>query len=255
MLKERYFVVGDIHIPFHNPKLTELVFSIAKDSLSPGDTIFLNGDIGDLYSLNSHGPTHPDVAETLHTEMVAIQEFISWLRREFPEQKIIYQLGNHEDRYDRWVVKHSKPFHGLLRFEDHLQLERYDIEYYPYNNAYQVPGTNIKIQHSPPSYSVNSARTSLVKNMGGRWIWGCTHRPDKAYLKGQGSSYHEAHCLGWLGSTDLTDKHKRVFSYRKGHDNWGHSFGQIDIVGNKSFITQTIIRNNSCVHNGIYYEV
>ena len=252
MLQERWIVFSDNHGPWDDPRLTDLVLDIGQDINCTH--VFLNGDILDFYSLNQHGPKHPDVPERLEDEMHWGLEFIKKLRKKFPKQKIIFNAGNHEYRLDRFILKYCKPFWGFLTVEKQLQLEHYNIEYYPYNHAYRIAGTDITIQHSPPSYSQNAARTSLLHKMAGSFIYGCSHRPDSAYMSSYDGRRHECHMLGWLGSTALSASHNEVFLYTKGHEKWGNSFATIDIIGNESFIQQHIIKNYKTVVNGSLYE-
>jgi predicted phosphodiesterase len=252
MLQERWLVFSDVHGPWNDPRLSDLVLDIGEDINCTH--VFLNGDILDFFELNQHSPKDPDIITNLEDEMHWGIEFIKKLRRKFPTQKIIFNAGNHEFRLDRFIIKNCKPFWGFLSVDKQLQLEHYNIEYYPYNHAYQIPGTDIYLQHSPPSYSQNAARTSLLKKMAGSFIWGCSHRPDSAYLSSYDGRRHEAHLLGWLGSTTLTDQHKLIFRYTKGHESWGNSFATIDIVGNDHFIQHHIIKNYKTVVNGVLYE-
>lgn len=248
MLKERWLVIGDIHGPFHDPKLVDLVLTVATDCTH----IFLNGDIFDFYWFSRYDKSM--IETTLEEEFNWGLEFFESLRKNFPDKKIIFNYGNHEARLDNWIMANAKAFTGWLTIENHLRLNDLGIEYYHYNNAYHVAGTDITIQHSPPSYSQNAARTSLIKKLSGAFIWGCTHRPDSAYLTSYDGRRHEAHCLGWLGSTNLTKDHEKVFSYTKGHDTWGNSFATIDIIGNEYFINHHLIKNYKTVVNGFLYK-
>jgi len=262
--KQKWLVFSDNHGPFNDPRLCGpnpidssndmgLVLDIGQEL---GVThIFINGDLLDFYFLNQHSPTNCEIQADLCFELDWGKEFFTKLRKKFPKQKIIFQYGNHEDRLNRFIMKYCKPFWNILKLEYELGLERLDIEHYPYNNAYNVPNTDLFIQHSPPSYSQgNAARTSMIKKGSGSFIWGCTHRPDWFPLKTYTGETYEAHCLGWLGSTNLTDDHKNVFAYTKGHESWGNSFAIVDVYGSDYFIHHHLIKNYKCSINGVLYE-
>lgn len=258
MKSERWLVFSDVHGPFNDPRLVDnegggLILDIAEDV---GAThLMLNGDILDCYWLSAHAKS-PYVNMSLEDEIDWGIDFFKNLRKRFKKQKIIFNYGNHEDRLIRYLSSKDcpLPFVERLSLDLLLQLPTSNIEFYRYNNAYNVPGTNIIIQHSPPSYSVNSARTSLLKKLCGAFIWGCTHRPDTAYLSSYDGKKHEAHCLGWLGSTTLTENHTEVFSYAKGHQSWGNSFATIDILDDDYFIQHIVIKDYKAAVNGILYE-
>jgi len=248
MQKERWIVFNDVHGPFHDEKLLDLVLQVADDCTH----IFLNGDIFDFYWFSRY--EKQDIETTLEMEFNWGLEFFTNLRKSFPEKKIIYNYGNHEARLNKWIINNAKAFSGWLTIENHINLEKLNIEFYPYNHAYNIDNTNIYIAHSPPSYSQNSARTSLLKKLSGAFIWGCTHRPDSAYLTSYDGKKHEAHCLGWLGSTNATEDHKKVFEYTKGHETWGNSFATIDIINQEYFITHHLIKNYKTIVNGFLYK-
>ena len=103
----RWFVVSDFHLPFNCPRLTALVLDIAQDVLNEDDVICINGDLLDFYSVNMHGPKSPRVKESLETEFESGVDFISNLRKRFPKNRIIFKLGNHEHRLERFITRHS----------------------------------------------------------------------------------------------------------------------------------------------------
>jgi hypothetical protein len=230
-------VFNDVHGPFEDPIKLELVL-LAGDFLYSQkklDEIILNGDILDFYNINSHGPKHPEIQNTLEAEIEWGIDFLSKLRKRFPDVKITFIFGNHEDRLERFIIDKCPAFYNMFQLHKMLRLEELNIDWLPYNNTYQVEKTNLYIQHSPPSYGVNGARTSLLKKHDRSYIWGCTHRVQKAKITGASGNEYEAWFNGWLGSTTLTNEHKRVFSYAKGHEEWQHAFIILDVVNDNYF--------------------
>jgi hypothetical protein len=162
-------------------------------------------------------------------------DFVKMLRKRFPNIKITFIYGNHEDRLDRFIHQNCKAFHNILTIDKQLDLERLKIDWLPYNSAYRIDETNLYIQHSPPSYGENGARTSLMKKMDRSYIYGCTHRIQMASATTANGNTHYCYYNGWLGSTTLTPEHARVFSYAKGHENWQAGFSVVDVVDRKDF--------------------
>lgn len=248
----RIGVMNDLHIPFHDPRSVGLVLDIFEDS--GVSEIVLNGDVLDFYNLNSHGPKHPDVIETLEEEFYQGLKFIQDLRKRFPDIRIVFNAGNHEHRVDRFVTKNCKDFWNFLQVENMLQLKEHNIIYNPYNYAYQIKGTKLKIQHSPPSYSENIAMTCIKKKIGGSYIYGCCHRVQYAVKNIDSGGLTEVWANGWLGSTTLTPSHKEVFSYTKGHSDWQQAAGIVNVVGNGEFFyEQFIIKDHKACVNGYLY--
>lgn len=229
----------------------KLVLDVAEDLKV--DRIILNGDVVDFYGVNMHGPKHPDIAFTLEDELNDGRQFMEDLRKRFPNTEIVYNAGNHGFRLDRFILKNAKVFWNLLTIENHFRLKELDIEYHPYNNKYQIEETNCFVQHSPPSYS--SAKACLNKKMDQTYIYGCTHREEKACTTGASGEVYASYFNGWLGSTDLTPQHKEVFSYAKGHQNWQQSFIVVTVIDRtEHHINQYSIRKHKTVVDGHLYD-
>lgn len=228
-------VFNDVHGPWHDPIRLELTLKTAESIGKYLDEIIINGDLLDFYNVNSHGPKSPEIQTTLEDELSWGLEFLSTLRVRFPNVKITYIFGNHEWRLDRFIIQNCPSFFNLVKLESQLQLKHLNIDFIPYNSTYQIEKTNLHIQHSPPSYGVNGARTSLLKKHNASFIWGCTHRRQHAMITGfDGTEYH-AFFNGWLGSTGLTQEHKNVFKYCKEHEEWQGGFALIDVINSFHF--------------------
>lgn len=254
MTYRRIGVMNDLHIPFHDPRAVDLVLDIFEDSQV--DEIAINGDLLDFYGLNQHGPKHPNVIESLEDEFFQGLQFIEQLRDRFPNTKITLVAGNHENRLDRFVLKYCKDFWNFLTVEKMLRLKENHVKYLPYNSFYQIKGTALKLQHSPPSYSENLAMTSLKKKVGGSYIYGCSHRVQHAVKNIDGGGVCEVWANGWLGSTTLTASHREVFSYTKGHEEWQQAAGIITANSSTGhfFYEQFLLKDYNVCINGAVYE-
>ena len=232
----RVAVINDQHIPFHDMKCLSLAVNIMKDANV--DEIVINGDWLDCYKVSSHGPTHPDIKETLESEIQEGKKQLELLRKTFPDQKIHYIFGNHEHRLERFILNNCPTFWNLVRLEVLLDLDRLNITWQPYNSYYEL-NENIRVQHSPPSYSVNGARTSLLKKLDCSYIWGCTHRTQHASLtSSKGETYH-----AWFNGC-MIDFDSKVFDYTKGHHSWQKSMMIVDVINEKEFHAHQIHLNN-----------
>jgi predicted phosphodiesterase len=247
----RIGVINDIHIPCHDPRAVDLVLDIFEDMSL--DEIILNGDILDVYLLNSHGPKHPDFQGTLEWEFEEGNKFLDKLQKKCPNTKIIFNAGNHEYRVDRFVINNCPSFYNLLTTEKMLKLETRGIDYYPYNTALRVGETSLYVQHSPPSYGENGARTSLIKKPGRSFLYGCTHRMQAAHINHSDNVVESVYFNGWLGSTDLTPMHRAVYQFIKNHNTWQHCFAVVTVDGPNHFVNQYQIKDYKAVVDGFLY--
>jgi len=96
----RVGVLNDLHIPYHDPAAVMLSLEIFKDA--GVNEIVLNGDVLDFYNLSRY-EKHPDMQEKLEDELNAGKAFFKMLRTMFPNEKIMFIYGNHEDRLNSYV--------------------------------------------------------------------------------------------------------------------------------------------------------
>ena len=252
MQTRRIGVINDIHLPIHDPKALNLALDVFQDV---GITdLVINGDALDFYLVNSHGPKHPDIQFLLEDEFKAGNDFLDELQDRFSKSNIFFNSGNHCNRLDRFIINKCPQFWNVVSVKGMLNLEGRGIPYHEYNRPWNVKGTDLFIQHSPPSYGENGARTSLLKKFGGSWIFGCTHRMQQSHIRRPDGSLCSAYFNGWLGSTSLTDQHRRVFEYTKGHENWQQGFAVVDVIGSQYFVHQCLIKNYQTTLDGHLYD-
>lgn len=95
-------VLSDIHIPYHD----EIALGAALDygsKMNGGkgpDTILLNGDTADFFAISrfQKDPRQRNLAG----EIQALRQFLGYIRQRFPKAKLIYKLGNHDERWEHW---------------------------------------------------------------------------------------------------------------------------------------------------------
>lgn len=104
-------VLSDIHLPYHNiPSLTACFDFLQGEK---PEAILLNGDILDFYQLSRFGKD-PRKRSVAH-ELQAAREFLDVLS-EFGA-KIYYKLGNHEERYQHYLMAKAPELLGVQQFE------------------------------------------------------------------------------------------------------------------------------------------
>lgn len=119
-------IMSDIHIPyFHKPSL---VAALEMGRERKCNMIILNGDIADHYAV-SHWENDPRKRK-FSDEVDSMRQFLSTLRSNFPKARIVYKLGNHEERYERYMRGKCAELLGVDAFEfaSIYQLEKHGIE-------------------------------------------------------------------------------------------------------------------------------
>jgi predicted phosphodiesterase len=102
--------LSDVHIPYHDAKAVEAAIAYAKKHVKP-NVILLNGDIADFYSV-SRWEKNPGKRDLLE-ELRLVRDFLGWLKLEFPKAKMVYKLGNHEERWDHYIWAKAADLWGM----------------------------------------------------------------------------------------------------------------------------------------------
>jgi hypothetical protein len=96
--------IGDLQIPFHD--IPAITCALKYGQEQGVNTIYLNGDICDHYSVSSYEKRKE--FRNIVEEIRMTREFLGILRNVFPNATIIYKLGNHEIRWARYIRQNAK---------------------------------------------------------------------------------------------------------------------------------------------------
>lgn len=118
-------ILSDIHVPYHN--IEALTCAIEKLKEEEIDGLLLNGDIIDFYGISSF-EKDPNKRK-FSQELDAFKQLISSLRTEL-NCPIYYKIGNHEERYTRFLRMKASELIGVDEFDFHtiLRSRAGDIE-------------------------------------------------------------------------------------------------------------------------------
>lgn len=119
-------IMSDLHVPFHEKKPIETTLNYFKREKITG--LILNGDFLDCEAVGLWLPT---TRPNFSAEIEAGCKMLDFLRKELPKVKIIYRLGNHEDRLDTYCRMHAPELIGvpgaMADLETYLSTELRDI--------------------------------------------------------------------------------------------------------------------------------
>jgi predicted phosphodiesterase len=123
---KRVGIISDVHIPYHD----ETAFSAAVKELkkqSP-DCLLINGDFADFYQVSRHqrDPHHRRFSEELKLVIGGLE----WIRHEFPNARIVFKLGNHEERWDHFIWNRAPEIYDLanVRIDELVKAKQFGIE-------------------------------------------------------------------------------------------------------------------------------
>lgn len=164
-------LLGDIHIPFQDEK-TIMSFLERQDEY---EMIILQ-EVFDMASFSKfHKPKTIDIAK----EQEDFWQLMEFIRKIIPDKRIIFQRGNHDDRFWIYVMRKARELENLqgMDFETIFALNEFGVELLPTRNLLKYRGLFIGHGHeiNAGGTPVNPARTFFLKT-GGNFIGGHYHR-------------------------------------------------------------------------------
>jgi len=232
-------VFSDLHIPYHNPQAVEVAIAHLKKQKC--DTLLINGDLGDFYACSRH---EKDPRRRLSEELDSIRRFLFWLRSQFPKQRILYKIGNHETNLERYLMREAPVLLGVSDFtiRDVLKLDSFGIEVVESLQLIQAGKLSIYHGHELPqgmSSPVNPAR-GLWMRVQETILCGHWHRTSE-HTETTGISRKVSSCWSVGCLCDLSPDYAIV-------NRWNHGFAIVDIDKDGSFE----VHNHKIIDGRVY---
>ena len=106
----KILILSDLHIPYHDNEAIKAALDYGRVDRDI-NTILLNGDIMDFYSLSRF--VKDPRARSLKQELEDMKKFLGVLG----DYKIYYKLGNHEERLEKYLMIKAPELLGITEFE------------------------------------------------------------------------------------------------------------------------------------------
>lgn len=221
----RLLLLSDIHVPYHSEGALKAAVRYGK-KLKP-DVVVLDGDIADFYRISRF--QQDPRKRTMKDEILAVRDCLSWIRGQYPNARIIFKLGNHDERWDKYIWNRcvelfeldNLQLHNVLEFES-LGIERVDDNPIIAGRLPILHGHEIgKGIFSP----VNPARGAFLRTNHTVLI-GHLHRSSS---HAESNIWHDETMTWSMGCLcDLTPEYARV-------NRWNHGFAHVDIAADGEF--------------------
>lgn len=229
-------VLSDIHVPYHDEQaLRAAVEHLQGEEI---DCLLLNGDWADFYSISRHekNPRHRD----FRGELVAVRQFLAWVREQFPAIRIVAKLGNHEERWERWLWEHAPEVSDdpIMGIDNWLGMPKLDIELVGDKRVILAGALPILHGHELPygmTSPVNPARGAFLRTKH-TLLMGHLHRTSGHCEPNMW--HHEVFCWSSGCLCDLRPAYARMNS-------WNHGFALVVVHDGGEFDVQ-----NYRVQNG-----
>ena len=233
----RTLIVSDVHLPYHDlDALTAAIeYGLQKEVVS----IVINGDLMDMFELSKWlKPTKgtPQIAE----ELESTREFFGWLRSMF-KGKIVYKLGNHEDRWEHYFWRKAEAFQGVFKLDKVLGLDKFGVDMVQSRQKIKLGKLNVLHGHefgSSVFSPVNPARGVFLRAKASTLV-GHSHQTSEhteGDINGERTACYSTGCLCTL------QPEYRPFAYTK----WNHGFAVVQTDSEGNFMV-----DNRKIENGL----
>lgn len=227
-------VLSDIHVPYHS--ISALECALDKIYEEKPDAILLNGDTVDFYGL-SRFQKDPRKRSVAH-ELQALNEFLDVLQQF--EAKIIYKLGNHDERYEHYLMHKAPELLGIQEFEfkNLLKAGERKMDVVGEKRIIKANKLNIIHGHEYPSVfsPVNIARGLYMKGKVSA-MQGHNHQTSEHTETDMNGKSVTAWSLGCL--SELNPAYMPL-------NKWNHGFAIVDLLDNG----EDFHVNNYRIHKG-----
>lgn len=202
----------DTHVPHESVEAWGVLLAAAK-KLKPHVIVVL-GDFADVESLSAHDKPNGRrvfLAEELPLVRARLRELEG-----LGAGELIYVMGNHEYRLERYIAKHAPELDGITSWDALLGLGKWKVV--PYNESYRIG--KLWLTHTTGEAGDNAHRAAARTFMGSAMI-GHTHRMGYEVRGKMGGAPYLAAMLGWLG-----DPAKAKYMHdAKAATHWVNGFG------------------------------
>jgi predicted phosphodiesterase len=214
-------LLSDIHLPYHDVEALECALDHGHDA----DNVVLNGDTVDFYATSrwDTDPNHRDLAG----ELQAARQFLMHLRERFPNANIYFKIGNHEERWEKFLWRKAPELCGVPDFKMEKLLRFEDLDIQEIGGRQLTKAGGLWILHGHEFFNtfdpVNFARTLQVKT-GVCTIAGHKHKSSQHSVKSMDSNTVACWSVGCL--CDLEPDYMPV-------NQWNLGFAEITHKGKK----------------------
>ena len=228
-------VLSDIHVPYHSMSAITCAIKYLRDEKI--DCLILNGDIMDFYAISRH-EKEKDLRD-FPREIEMGRNFLQKIRELFPLIPIYYKMGNHENRWQRYLNEQAEEFAQLheMQFEQFFRLDKLNMIYVPDWQGIELADLLIVHGHELLAGGMNPSQSTFNKTFCNTLI-GHVHRTTNTVKKTGFKEFIHTYSTGCL--TQLSPKYYPFAQH-------SHGFALVDIVNGKTKVSNIMIKDGKIV--------
>ena len=228
-------ILSDIHVPYHS--LQALTCAIKHLKEEKIDCLILNGDVFDFYSISRH-EKEKDLRD-FPREIEMARNFLQKIRDLFPLIPIYYKMGNHENRWQRYLNEQAEEFSQLheMQFEQFFRLDKLNIIYVPDWQGIELCDLLVLHGHELMAGGMNPSQSTFNKTFCNTII-GHVHRTTSTIKKNGFKEFIHTYSTGCL--TQLSPKYYPFAQHTNG-------FALVEIENGKIKVHNIMIKDGKIV--------
>ena len=228
-------IMSDIHVPFHS--MSALTCAIKHLREKQIDCLILNGDIMDFYAISRH-EKEKDLRD-FAKEIEMGRNFLQKIRDLFPLIPIYYKMGNHENRWQRYLNEQAEEFAQLheMQFEQFFRLDKLGMTYVPDWQGIEVANLLVLHGHELMAGGMNPSQSTWNKTFCNTII-GHVHRTTSTIKKNGFKEYFHSYSTGCL--TQLSPKYYPFAQHT-------HGFAVVYVENGKTNVNNIMIKEGKIV--------
>lgn len=233
----KILLIADVHLPYHDVKALDIALNYGI--LRNADTLLINGDLLDFYTL-SRFEKDPR-ARHFSDELEMAREFLRECKKHF--NHVYYKLGNHEERFEKYMRLKAPELLGVQDFELSTLLRQGEIGFELITDKRIIEVGHLNVLHGHEffggtSQAVNPARGLYLKTNSNCLI-GHLHKSSSHTESTLDRKLITTTSVGCL--CHLNPDYARI-------NKWNHGFADIELSESGEYVLE-----NKTIHNGKVY--
>jgi predicted phosphodiesterase len=162
--QSRILIISDLHFPYQNNEAITLALDYGKEKKV--DCIILNGDVTDFTNISRHERSWK--SRSIAEEFEALRVFLKSLRLHFPKTKIVWKMGNHEDRWEKFLYNKAPEIFDVNDFQLEVLLKLGELKIEIIKDKRPIILGKLTVLHGHELMGmggVNPARATFTKTM------------------------------------------------------------------------------------------
>lgn len=162
--QSKVLILSDLHIPYQDNQAIKAAIKFGKEKNV--NCILINGDLIDFATISRHEKDWRmrSVAE----EFEAVRGFLNELRKHFPKAKIVFKLGNHDERFEKFLFLKAPEIFDDNEFKLEVRLRLAELKIDIVKDMLPIKIGKLNVLHGHELQGgggVNPARATFLKTI------------------------------------------------------------------------------------------